>query len=59
MERRNGKLKILYIIDILKKYSDEEHPINATEIFNYLKKYGINAERKAIYDTLSSSRFRS
>ncbi len=54
MERRNGKLKILYIIDILKKYSDEEHPINATEICNYLKKYGINAERKAIYDDLDN-----
>ncbi len=54
MERRNGKLKILYIIDILKKYSDEEHPINATEICNYLEKYDIKAERKAIYDDLDN-----
>ncbi len=52
--RRNGKLKILYIIDILKKYSDEEHPINATEICNYLAHYGIEAERKAIYDDLDN-----
>ena len=52
--RRNGKLKILYIIDILKKYSDEEHPLNATEICRYLENYGIFAERKAIYDDLEN-----
>lgn len=52
--RRNGKLKILYIVDILKKYSDEDHPINATEICNYLEDYGINAERKAIYDDIEN-----
>lgn len=52
--RRNGKLKILYIVDILKKYSDEEHPLNATEICNYLEDYGINAERKAIYDDIEN-----
>ncbi len=52
--RRNGKLKILYIIDILKKYSDEEHPLNATEICRYLEDYGIFAERKAIYDDLEN-----
>lgn len=52
--RRNGKLKILYIIDILKKYSDEEHPLNATEICKYLELYGIDAERKAIYDDLEN-----
>ena len=52
--RGNGKLKILYIIDILKKYSDEDHPINATEICDYLRDYGIEAERKAIYDDLEN-----
>ncbi len=52
--RRNGKLKILYIVDILKKYSDEEHPVNASEICKYLEDYGIFAERKAIYDDLEN-----
>lgn len=52
--RRNGKLKILYIVDILKKYSDEEHPLNATEICKYLEEYDIYAERKAIYDDIEN-----
>lgn len=50
--RINGKLKILYIIDILRKYSDEQNPINATEICGFLSDYGIKAERKAIYDDI-------
>ncbi|MBO5908286.1 MAG: WYL domain-containing protein, partial [Clostridia bacterium] len=50
--RINGKLKILYIVDILRKYSDEENPINATEICEHLAHYGIKAERKAIYDDI-------
>ena len=55
MEPRIGsKLKILYIIDILKKYSDEEHPINATEICEKLWSYGIAAERKAIYSDIEN-----
>ncbi len=52
--RQGGKLKILYIIDILRKYSDEQNPITATEICEHLAKYGINAERKAIYDDIEN-----
>lgn len=55
MEARiGGKLKILYIVDILRKYSDEEHPINATEICEHLAEFGIRAERKAIYDDIEN-----
>lgn len=55
MESRiGGKLKILYIVDILKKFSDEEHPINANEICQHLAEYGISAERKAIYDDIEN-----
>ncbi len=55
MESRLGtKLKILYIVDILRKYSDEEHPLNATEICERLEDYGIKAERKAIYDDIEN-----
>ncbi len=43
------KLKILYVIDILRKYSDEENPLSATEICEHLKSFGIEAERKSIY----------
>ena len=52
--RQGGKLKILYIIDILRKYSDEQNPITATEICEHLASFGINAERKAIYDDIEN-----
>ncbi len=53
MAARSGqKLKLLYIIEILTKYSDEEHPISATGICDYLSEYGVTAERKAIYDDI-------
>lgn len=54
MAARNGqKVKLLYIIDILKKYTDEEHPITATEICEKLASNGVTAERKAIYDDIA------
>ncbi len=47
------KLRLLYIIDILSKKSDEEHPMSATQIMEYLRKdYGIECERKTIYDCI-------
>lgn len=49
----NHKLKLLYIRDILKKYSDEENPISAEKICSYLQNYGINAERKSVYNDIS------
>ena len=52
--RLNQKLKILYILDILKKYSDEETPINATEICEKLFSLGVTAERKSIYSDIDA-----
>lgn len=51
--RRGQKIKLFYIIDILKRYSDEEHPITATEICEKLSAKGVTAERKAIYDDIN------
>lgn len=53
MKYENQKLKILYLIDILSKYTDEEHLLNATQIINKLKKYGVSAERKSIYSDIN------
>lgn len=47
---RNQKIKLLYLIDIFKKYTDEEHPLSANEICDRLLKYGVEVERKSIYD---------
>ncbi len=51
--RSNQKLKLLYVLDILKKYSDEEHPINAAEINDRLSELGIEAERKSVYNDIA------
>ena len=43
------KIVILYIFDILKKYSDEKHLLKYSDIITYLKKdYGLDIERKAV-----------
>lgn len=51
--RRGQKIKLFYIVDILKKYSDENHPLTATEICEKLLSNGVTAERKAIYDDMN------
>lgn len=43
------KQKLLYLLDILKHKTDEEHPLNATELCEELAKSDILAERKSIY----------
>ncbi|MBQ2746779.1 MAG: transcriptional regulator [Clostridia bacterium] len=52
--RTNQKMKLLYIIEILEKYSDEENPINATELCARLEAVGVSAERKAIYNDIDT-----
>lgn len=43
------KLLIINILDILKKYSDEEHRLSQKDIANILERdYGMSADRKAI-----------
>lgn len=45
----NSKLKLLYLMDIFTKKTDEEHPMNAVELCSELEKRGVSAERKSIY----------
>ena len=45
-------MKILYLKDILSRYSDEEHPLSAVQICDILKDCGIEAERKSIYSDI-------
>lgn len=45
----NQKLKLLYIMEVLQKKSDESHPMTAAELIEELSRYGIEAERKSIY----------
>lgn len=47
------KLKLLYLIDMLEKYSDEHHPLSTPEIIRRLEEVGIHSERKSIYDDIA------
>lgn len=53
-KKSNQKLKTLYVLDILKKYSDEEHPLNASDLIKHLEERGIFAERKSVYDDIAA-----
>ena len=45
---RNPKLKLLHILDILNKESDEEHILTMKDLEEKLSNLGISAERKSI-----------
>ncbi len=48
--KRNTKLKLLYLKEILEKYSDEQHVLNSNDIADRLEnEYGLICERKSIY----------
>ena len=49
------KLRLLYIIDILSRKSDEDHPLSATDIMDFLREdYGVECERKTVYDCIEN-----
>lgn len=48
------KLYILYILEILKKYSDMDHKLRQQDIISYMERdYGVVCERKAISRNIS------
>ena len=46
----NQKIKILYLMKIMQEQTDENHGLTLSEIIAQLGEYGIEAERKALYD---------
>lgn len=53
MEQKNSmhksKLKLLYLLEILRKETDEDHPLPSSELCERLEEKGISCERKSIY----------
>ena len=45
----NQKLKMLYLVDILSKETDDEHGLTLQEITQRLESNGVNADRKTLY----------
>ena len=46
---KRGKLKLLYLLEILRRETDEEHPMPASLLIQKLEERGISCERKSIY----------
>ncbi len=54
MNTYNNKTRILLILDILKKNTDEEHALLASEIIERIKSEGLKCDRKTLYDDINS-----
>lgn len=48
VNRGNTKLKLLYLLEILKEESDEHHILSMSDLIGKLEERGIPAERKAV-----------
>lgn len=46
------KLKLLYLADLLRRGTDEDHALSMSDILSRLEELGVHAERKSIYDDL-------
>lgn len=55
----NQKLKLLYLLDILNKYTDDGNLLTMQEIVKRLSEYRVNAERKTLYTDVDFSRLRN
>ena len=51
---RRHAAKVLYLYDILRTQTNENHPMSAAALAEELKRYGIDAERKSIYDDIEA-----
>ncbi len=49
-KKENQKQKLIRLIEIFMRYTDEEHGLSIAEIIERLAEYGISAERKSLYD---------
>lgn len=54
--KQKGRAKILYLYKILSEKTDSEHSLTMPQLQSELKKYGIEAERKALYKCIDALR---
>jgi len=52
----NQKLKLLYLMEYFKRFTDENHFVSVADMIAHLAKYDISAERKSIYDDIDALR---
>ena len=46
----NTRLKLLYLIDIFKRETDEEHALSVYDLIKELANYGITVSRQVLYE---------
>ena len=51
---KGQKLKLLYLQDYFREYTDAQHPVSMQDLIAYLDSKGIHAERKSIYEDISA-----
>lgn len=51
---KNQKLKLLYLAKIMQEETDEQHRLTMPQLIERLDAYGIEAQRKSIYDDLDA-----
>ncbi len=56
MSISNSKLKILYIMKALIEESDEDHVLSSVDLNMILKRHGLSADRKTIYNDIETLR---
>lgn len=49
----NQKMKLLYLLKILREKTDENHALTAAQLIEELDKYDVIAERKSIYNDMA------
>lgn len=55
MPRKEGqKLKLLTLLEILLRETDEKHPLSVPRLVELLRERGVEAERKSIYDDIET-----
>ncbi|MBR7089106.1 MAG: WYL domain-containing transcriptional regulator [Lachnospiraceae bacterium] len=54
MNTYNNKTRILLILDILKKNTDEDHALKAADIIGRINAEGLKCDRKTLYDDIAS-----
>ena len=48
----NAKIKLLYLADIFRSETDEDHSLSVSEIIQKLLEYGINISRQTLYEDI-------
>ena len=55
MPRKEGqKRKLLVLLEILARETDEKHPLSVPQLVEELQEHGVVAERKSVYDDLNT-----